>query len=168
MARATANVDKGNTLEDLATYLTLLIPGWIPQRNVMTKYNEFESDIIVSDRTQAANLNAELFGRHILVECKNWKDPVGVQDVGYFLYRMILTRTKFGILFASNGITGSSEKSQGRDAATSLIHRAFAHNGYICIVLSTKDLHELKNGQSFWTMIVEKAEEVRFVRVYRS
>ena len=41
--------EKGTVLEDIATYLTLLIPGWIPRRNVKTVYNEFESDIEVSN-----------------------------------------------------------------------------------------------------------------------
>lgn len=158
--------EKGNRLEDLATYLTLLIPGWIPRRNVKTEYNEFESDIIVSNLVQAGNLNAELFGRNFLIECKNWNARVGVQEVGYFLYRMRLTHTSFGILFASNGITGGKEnqadKDKVRNAATSMIHRAFNEDGNICIVLTSKDLNQLKDGRSFWAMIVNKARTVQY------
>ena len=81
MGRSKTTVDKGKTLEDLATYLTLLIPGWIPRRNVRPEYNEYECDIIISNLIQASNLNADLFGRDILVECKNWRASVGAQEV---------------------------------------------------------------------------------------
>ena len=159
---AKCNAEKGKTLEDLATYLALLIPGWIPRRNVKTVYNEFESDIIVSNLIQAGNLNAELFGRNFLIECKNWDTAVGVQQVGYFLYRMRLTHTSFGILFASKGITGDKDKTEESKAARSLIHRAFSEDGSICIVLDSKDLDQLEKDQSFWTMIVTKARTVQF------
>ena len=164
------SVEKGKTLEDLATYLTLLIPGWIPRRNVRTVYNEFESDIIVSNLIQAADLNVERFGRDFLVECKNWSASVGVNDVGYFLFRMRLTDTRFGILFASNGITGDSEKPEDRDtvrrAAKSLIQRASDKDGIVCIVLTAEDLKLLKDGQSFWGMIADKAQELRHGKSY--
>lgn len=171
MNRVTDPLGRGQILEDLATYLTLLVPGWIPERNVVTTHKEFESDIVVSDHTQASNLlDAE---HHILVECKNWAKPVGVQDVGYFLYRMILSRTKYGILFASNGITGDSKKLKDqnnvRRAAASLIVRAFDRNDIICIVLKTEDLHALKGGcSSFRTMIRKKAKEVPFGKSLRT
>lgn len=159
--------EKGKILEDLATYLTLVIPGWIPRRNVKTAYNEFESDIIVSNLVHAGNLNAELFGRNFLIECKNWEKPVGTEQVGYFLYRMRLTHTTFGILFASNGITGAKPKEQERrevrKAAESMIHRAFNEDGIICIWLDRTDLNSLRDERtSFWAMIVEKARTVQF------
>jgi len=164
MDRATTPADKGKTLEDLATYLTLLIPGWMPRRNVVAPYNEFECDIIISNLIQTSNFITDLFGRHILVECKNLAKPVGAQKVGYFLDRMRLTDTKFGILFATNGITGDSNKAKGRNAAASRIHRAFAQDKIICIVIDSKDLKALKDGRSpsFLTMIVNKYWAVRF------
>lgn len=168
MNRVTDPLGKGHILEDLATYLTLLVPGWIPRRNVMTTHNEFESDIIISDRTQAGNLSYEY---SYLVECKNWTTAVGVQEVGYLLFRMILSRTKCGILFASNGITGASNKltdqNNVRRAATSLIQRAFDHNGNICIVIDGDDLNTLKYGRSsFGAMIRKKAKDVHGKSLY--
>lgn len=163
---ANDNLEKGNTLEDLASYLTTLIPGWIPRRNVKTVYNEFESDIIVSNLIREGNLDAEMFGRSFLIECKNWSKPVGVAEVGYFLYRMRLTHTTFGMLFARNGITGGkdndTDRKKVRNTADSLVQRAFNEDGYICIVITEADLEELSQGESFWAMIVEKARTVQF------
>ena len=166
MQVAESAAEKGRALEDVATYLTLLIPGWIPRRNVKTVYNEFESDIIVSNLIQSGNLDAEIFGRSFLIECKNWSKPVGVPEVGYFLYRMRLTHTTFGILFAKNGVTGGKDNDEDQDkvrnAADSLIQRAFNEDGNICIVITESDLEELNEGKSYWAMIVEKARTVQF------
>ena len=164
MDRATTSPDKGKTLEDLATYLTLLIPGWTPRRNVMAPYNEFECDIIISNLIQAGHLNVDLFGRHILVECKNWSASVGAQEVSNFLDRMRSTDTRFGILFASNGITGDSKKSEFRNAAGSRIHSAYSSDKNVCIVIDAEDLKKLRDGRSvsFFSMIWNKAYKVLF------
>lgn len=156
---AATTTDQGNRLEDLATYLFLLIPGLVPRRNILESTDAFESDIVVSNHTMNSNLISELLGRHFLVECKNWKDPVSVKDVGYFLYRMRLTHAKFGIIFAKNGITGKEEEK----AANSLIRKAFHEDGIICIVINNSNLEKIKNSTiSFWPFILEKVEKLRF------
>jgi len=151
---------KGIALEDLASYLFLLIPGWVPSRNVMDEEWAFETDIVVSNLSRASNLSAELLGRHFLVECKNWNDPVGVKDVGYFLYRMRLTHAKFGVILAKNGVTGIETDER---AARSLIRRAFHEDGNICVVLNRNDLATLAAGTiAFWSMLLGRIQRIRF------
>jgi hypothetical protein len=151
---------KGDSLEDLASYLFLLIPGWVPRRNLLDEYHSFETDIVVRNLGRPSNLTAELLGRHFLVECKNWELPVGVRDVGYFLYRMRLTHARFGVLFAKTGITGDEANER---AAHSLIRKAFHEDGSICVVLDESDLTSLADGQlSFWPILLERIERVRF------
>ena len=152
---------KGDALEDLASYLFLLIPGWLPRKNVLDEDEGFETDIIVSNLSQASNLAGELLGRHFLVECKNWESSVGVRDVGYFLHRMRLTHCNFGVMFAKENITGRSSK--GETAARSLIRRAFHEDGNTCIVLDRKDLDDLTQGNTtLWSMLLSKIELFRF------
>ncbi len=151
---------KGVALEDLASYLFLLIPGWVPSRNIIDEDWAFETDIVVSNLSQASNLSAELLGRHFLVECKNWAERVGVKDVGYFLYRMRLTHAKFGVILAKSGITGSEADE---NAARSLIRRAFHEDGNICVVLNRDDLDTLATGTvTFWSMLLGRIERIRF------
>jgi len=151
---------KGDSLEDLASYLFLLIPGWIPRRNLLDEYHSFETDVVVRNLSRASNLTAELLGRHFLVECKNWEKRVGVRDVGYFLYRMRLTHAKFGVLFAKTGITGDEANER---AAHSLIRKAFHEDGSICVVLDEDVLASLTDGQSsFWPILLDRIERVRF------
>ncbi len=151
---------KGKALEDLASYLFLLIPGWVPRRNLLEETQAFETDILVRNLNPSANLTAELLGRYFLVECKNWKDSVGVSDVGYFLYRMRLTHAKFGVIFAQEGITGDE---QNGNAAYSLIRKAFHEDGSTCVVVTNYDLEKLSQGRTtLWSMLLEKIEGMQF------
>lgn len=159
-AYASTTTEKGKSLEDLSTYLFLLIPGLVPRRNLHEETNAFESDIVISNHTNSANIISELLGRHFLIECKNWEDHVGVKDIGYFLFRMRLTHAHFGIVFAKNGITGDNDEEK---AACSLLRKAFNEDGIICIVIDKKDLEKLKDDSiSFWPLLLERIERIRF------
>lgn len=150
---------KGDALEDLASYLFLLIPAWVPRRNVLDVNQGFETDIIVSNLNPQSNLTADLLGRHFLVECKNWGVPVGVSDVGYFLHRMRMTHCNFGVIFAKDNISGGEKET----AARSLIRRAFHEDGNTCIVLDRGDLESLAKGEiKFWSMLLREIERFRF------
>jgi len=154
-------VSKGRSLEELASYLILLLPGCVPVRNLLEEDLAFESDMVVSNLARAANVQADLLGRHFLVECKNWEGTLGVKEVGYFLYRMRLTHATFGIIFAKNGITGERD----RTAARSLIRRAFHEDGSTAVVLDSVDLRRLASGErTFWQLVLGKLEGLRFGR----
>ena len=135
---------KGTALEDLATYLLLLVPGLIPARNLLDDRLAFESDLVVRDLGGPVGVTSQLMGQDILIECKNWKVPVGVQQVGYFLYRMHLTHTRFGIIFSKKGITGSKDDKAAHD----LIRKAFHEDGDVCIVVNSVDIDALITRQT--------------------
>lgn len=151
------NKNKGVSLEDLASYLFLLIPSCIPSRNLIKTDKAFENDIVISNLNPSSNLISEILGRHFLVECKNRKKRVDARDVGYFLYRMRLTHSTFGIIFSKTGITGKNT------AADSLRTKAFHEDRSVCIVLDQQDLEKLTSEKiSFWSMILERIETMRF------
>jgi hypothetical protein len=156
METATTNEIKGDSLETIASYLFLLIPGWIPRRNLRNE--AFETDIVVRNYSPTADLMADIFGRDFIVECKNWKDPIGVKDLGYFLLRMSLTHAKFGVLFSRQGITGNDTTD-----AKSLLKRAFHESNSICVVVTLEDLRDLeKGGATFRSLLFKRMEEIRF------
>lgn len=160
---APTSAEKGHILEDIASYLFLLIPGWIPRRNILEETSAFETDMVVSNLILASNLRAELLGRDFLVECKNWKKSVGTNQVGYFLYRMRLTHTKFGIIFAKKNITGEKNDNEDKRAAASLIRKAFHEDGNICIVIDYSDIKRLAGKETlFWSLLLERINRVRF------
>jgi hypothetical protein len=149
---------KGKQLEYIGFYLMSLLPGCAPSRNVLDTDRAYETDLIVRNLYGKTNLLSDLFGRHILVECKNWKDPVGVAHVGYFLFRMRLTHARFGIILAPGGITGAEH-----DEARALIRRSFHEDGSTCIVIERADLEELAGGTvGLYWLLMEKYEAFRF------
>jgi hypothetical protein len=155
-----STTEKGRKLEDLATYLFLLIPGLVPRRNILDETLASETDIVIRNLTPNSTVISDLLGRHFLVECKNWARPVSVQQVGYFLYRIRLTHASFGIMFAAHGITGNQAEET---AAHSLIRKAFHEDGTVCIVIDIDALNRLGEGYlSLWSMILERIERVRF------
>lgn len=155
--------EKGQALEYLASYLFLLIPGWVPLRNRQDEDQTFEHDLVVRNVNQNGHM-ADLVGRHFLVECKNWQTrKVGSPHAGYFLYRMQLTHAKFGVIFAWEGTTGGGTEEPVEKHARSLIRKAFHESGNVCIVVSRKHLDRLANGSTtFWSLLLELIEEFRF------
>lgn len=155
-----STTERGDRLEHLAIYLFLLIPGWVPTAKVKPDDQSSEHDIVVSNLSRMSNLSAELFGRHFLVECKNWAKPVRVDQVGYFLYRMRLTHCKFGVIFAKSGITGNQDEEK---AARALLRRAFHEDGSVCVVLDLDDLKALSESKdTFWSLLLQRSQSLQF------
>lgn len=153
--------EKGAALEKLAAYLFMLIPGHIPQRNTQDNKQTFESDLVVHNQKSGSSLEVELFGRSFLVECKNWENTVGSNQLGYFLYRMHVTHTKFGVMFARNGIAGNLDDDS--KFAENLRRMAYQRDGSTCIVITLNDLEQIKEGETtFRTLLITKTNELRF------
>jgi hypothetical protein len=152
--------EQGDRLEELASYLFSLLPGCVPQRTTDDEDDAFESDVIVRNLYHAPNLLSDLFGRHILVECKNWERTVSVEPVGYFLFRMRITHARLGVIIAKRNITGD-EKSERN--ARALIRRSYHEDGSICIVLDRNDIRSLIDKDvGFLALLLERAERLRF------
>jgi hypothetical protein len=161
---------KGSRLEYLASYLFLLIPGWVPLRNREDPpYKTFEHDIVVRNFNQST-YTADLVGRHFLAECKNWSTKkVKSPHAGYFLYRIQLTHARFGVIFAWEGITGGKTQQPEEKNARNLIRKAFHENGSVCIVVNKTHLEKLERRETtFWSLLLELIEEFRFGSEKRS
>lgn len=165
---ANDNHIKGKSLEHLVASLVTLIPGWIPNPNLVKGNKVFETDILVSDLSHNSNVNADLFGRNFIVECKNYRNQrVGSSHVGYFLYRARLTHVNFAILFSMNGITGDGknhkDQRQDRIAASGLIQMAYHEDDILCIVITEQDIHKIiYENVSFRSLLLQKTTERRF------
>lgn len=152
---------KGEALEAVASYLCCLLPGCVPQQNVIDPAQAAEYDLLVRNFASRESLTTSSFGREFIVECKNWDATVGVPEVGYFLFRMSSTRTRFGIMFAKRGVSGTSEKE---NRALALIRREFQQHGVVCVVINEDDIDMLarEGASSFQSLLLTKADEFRF------
>ena len=75
-----------------------------------------------------------------------------------FIGKMLKSRTRLGILFAKNGITG---EGTGLDALRE-IQSAYDRDGIFLLVLSLSDLGEIKNGGDFIALLDLKSDKLRF------
>lgn len=157
-----STTERGRRLQDLSTYLLGLLPGCISAPTYHDLDGAFETDIVVRNLYSTPNVWSDLFGRYILVECKNWKDRVSVQHVGYFLFRMRIAHAKLGVIFARNGITGTA---QGSKNARALIRRSFHEDGSICVVLDQCHIQSMIDGdEDFWPLLLRESEALPFGR----
>lgn len=134
---ATTNNDKKLTYEYLAFFLIGAIEGFkvlaLDKRGLSK-----EVDLWVSN--EAESNFWQRIGNPLIVECKNWAESVGVQQVRNLDSVMDSSNVQFAILLSKNGVTGE----QGREAVNE-IRNAFQKGRYI-VVLDQADLLEIANG----------------------
>jgi len=152
---------KGDEFETLASYLFGTIPVCFTLRNVMPSTKTFENDIVITNRCPIPTAITEIFGRRILVECKNTVAKPNASVVGYFLYRMHLAKCKIGILFSDKDATGKADIEA--NAAQDLIRRAMHNDSLYCLIVSRNDIEKLSTGeQTVVSILSNKLDELRF------
>jgi len=97
-------------------------------------------------------------GRYFLCECKDWSTPTDFSALAKFCRVLDSTKTKFGILFSKNGITGAARTT---DAERELL-KMFQDRGVAIIVIDETDLKDILSGMNFVTRLRHKYEQVRF------
>lgn len=145
----------GKDLERLATYLLGAIPGF--EVRSAFRAGDTEYDGIVRNTGPKYDFRADL-GFYLLVECKDWKEPVGVPEVSQFINKLVLQDCRGGILFSALGITGDG---RNRDAELQLL-KAHYRAGKVIIVLSQEDFRSAASGKNLVSMLRDKYESVRF------
>ena len=110
-AAATTTTEQGKALEDLICFVFEKLPGIsVTRRNETNSFQTEEIDIAFCDEQHAKGL--PFLPNVILVECKNWSKTVGSEQVNWFDTKLRNRGLSFGILVASNGITGQAMTSQ--------------------------------------------------------
>jgi len=142
---------KGRAFENLICYLFDLIPGVeITQRNSMNAFNTEEIDVAIWNDKKRSGL---YFLPHIvLIECKNWSNPVSSIEVNWFATKLESRGRDFGILVANNGITGDPEQLT---AAHNVLARHLERGRQI-IVIKRAEIQRLTNTNDLIRLIKEK------------
>jgi len=105
--RAATSSEKGRALEDLIAYLFGRIPGLaVTARNTLDVPGAQEIDVAFWNEGDPEGLR--FFDRVLLVECKNWGEPVGHQELAVFSDKLRSRGRPQGILVAANGVTGDA------------------------------------------------------------
>lgn len=152
---ATTTTEQGRALEDLIAYVFSKVPGIdVTKRNELNSFLTEEIDVAFWNNCQRNGLH--FLPNIILVECKNWSSSLGSQEVAYFIQRLQNRGRDFGILVASNGITGTSED---RNRAHYEIAMALSR-GIRVIVITRDEIVGLTETTQLVNLIKEKLCEL--------
>ena len=135
---AETTTEQGRALEDLVCYILEKVPGIeVAKRNTLNTFETEEIDVAFWNSRQRNGFY--FLPNIILVECKNWSQPIGSQEVSYFVQRLQNRGRDHGILVAANGITGSAKD---RDRAHYEIAMALGRGLHV-LVLTRAEIETL-------------------------
>ncbi len=148
---ATTSIEKGQALENLVCYILEKIPGVeIHDIDSMNFHLTEEIDIAVWNDQESDGLKS--FPIIILVECKNLDGNIPTRDVAYFITKIRNKGLDFGILIASNGITGSQDNSTRAHFEIPLALR----EGIRVIIINLEEISVLRNTDDLIRLIKQK------------
>jgi len=151
---ARSNKEKKKSLEDLAEYLFSSIYGVrVIGRNVRTETSEIDLVLEFDHWIYGIHPFFKEVGSHFMVECKNWKKPVGAQKIRNFSRDIKKRKVTFGCLISKEGITRDAYKE---------IRDVFIGEGQIIIILSKKDIENVIKGKNLIEILKEKYRNIKF------
>lgn len=159
---AQTNDDKKKSLEGLAKLLLEGMP-FLSFRYSNLRTASSEIDLVFRYRGFEVTTVFDELGCYFLVECKNWKEPVGAKHVRDFIGKMQSSRVKLGVLVAPEGVTGQAESAD----ALREIHKTYDKDGLFVVVIAEEHLESVKRGENFYELLEYEIESIRFDFVAR-
>lgn len=146
---------KGRALEDMICYLFGLMPGVaITHRNEMNAFDVEEIDVALWNEQDAGGFH--FLPNVILIESKNWSNPVSSIEVSWFDTKLRNRGLDFGILISPHGITGDGADLTN---AHSIVAGALKEKRKF-VVLRTDELLALPDTDSLARLIKMKLCEL--------
>lgn len=150
-ANGATTAEQGHALEDLICYIFTQVPGIsITKRNEMNAFRTEEIDVALWNDGHPEGLF--FLPNIVLVECKNWSSSVGSAEVNWFDTKLRNRGLNFGLLVATNGITGNADDLT---AAHSIVATAL-REGRRLVVVKTQELLALTDSPQLVHLIKEK------------
>jgi hypothetical protein len=148
---AHTTTEKGRTLEDLICYLFEKIPGIsVTRRNTLNQFHSEEIDVAFWNKRYPNGLY--FLQNIVLVECKNWSQPLGSEEVNWFDAKLRRRAQPFGILVAANGITGNAQQINN---AHHIISAALTERRQL-VVITRQEIEALASSDQLVRLIQEK------------
>jgi len=144
----------GQALEYLAEYLMASMPGCRTKRRQRSGSTDY--DVVCSMEGFDIDFRSEL-GRYFVCECKDWASPADFTVMAKFCRVLDSTKSRFGVLFSSEGISGVRQTAF---AAREQL-KVFQDRGLVIVVVDRHDLEAVASGANLIQMLREKYEAVR-------
>jgi len=143
--------EKGRALEDLVCYLFGQVPGIaITQRNEMNAFDTEEIDVALWNDKDA--MGFPFLPDIVIVECKNWSKAVGSGEVNWFDTKLRNRGLEFGVLVATNGITGNGGDLS---AAHKIVADALKEKRRL-VVITTAEIQALADTDALVFLLKQK------------
>lgn len=146
--------ERGKNLELLAEYILSCMPGCRTTRRQRTKSTEH--DIVCSIEGLEVDFRSEL-GRYFVCECKDLKTSASVTTMAKFCRILDSTKSRFGILFSTKGISGQNRTTHAERERV----KVYQDRGILIIVVNLNDIKYVAEGGNFINLLREKYEKVR-------
>lgn len=149
-------VNKGNFLEDFSEALFNSLNGFtVRYKRAKAKKSRIEPEHDYDLIIQNSSKLFEEFGNYILVECKDWADPVGYPEIAKFLHKLHSRKCTTGFIIATGGVI--------YDDFNPTLKRTFDQDGISVLVLDKNDLLKVVNNSlNLATLLRKKYEGIRF------
>jgi hypothetical protein len=131
-----------------------MIPGARAYRRRKTPSTDY--DVVGSFEGPFLDFRSEV-GRYFVCECKDWKKPANFTTFAKLARVLESTRSRFGILFSSKGLSG---KGKTKDAEREQL-KVYSQLGMSIVVVDEKDLDRIQKGENFLSMLRSKYETIR-------
>ena len=152
--------EKGKKLEQLVAILFGEDSLFDCRQNYRTSTNEIDLLLSWSKKAREAGVaNAfPCFGESFICECKNYESKLKVTYVGKFYSLLAVTKMKFGLVVAWEGITGRSEW----DASKGLIKKIALGDNTFIVSLDKHDLKQIYNkSQNVYSILMDKFDALK-------
>lgn len=144
----------GKNLERLAGYILSCMPGCRTNLRQLSKSTDY--DIVCSMEGFEVDFRSEM-GRYFVCECKDWNKPADFTTMAKFCRVLDSTKSRFGILFSKQGISGAEKTS---DAEREQL-KVFQDRGMVIVVIDKNDLDNVSNGGNFINLLRQRYEKIR-------
>jgi energy-coupling factor transporter ATP-binding protein EcfA2 len=146
--------EKGKSFEDMVAYIFENHKDYFSTRQkVRTRTSEHDIHLWFKPGDDPV---LQMFGNEIILECKNWRQPVGKPEINDLAGDMVGRKCKTGILVSRKGITGKAFK----DANGQRLVWFFSGFNLIILVLTFEDIKSIKHGKNLIDILKEKYEEL--------
>lgn len=146
---------KGQALEDALRYAFEQIPGLkCEMERAKNASASEEIDLFFSNVRHEDGLRR--FENEVLVEAKNWADPVGAIEINWFATKLRRRNQAVGVLVAAHGITGDLEL---KNAAVGQLGQAL-QDGQEILILERKELEAVSSGERLARLLEKKRDHL--------
>jgi hypothetical protein len=144
----------GMAMERLCEYIMSCMPGCRTFRKARTPSTDY--DIVCSINGFDLDFRSEL-GRYFVCECKDWSSPADFTTMAKFCRVLDSTKSRFGILFSKNGISGAGKTTNSEREQL----KVFQDRGMVIVAVDNSEIEAVAGGANFISILRQKYEKVR-------